>query len=74
MLGLHCIHGSPEDWTAIQKSLPLLISLLFIVFCLPNAWNLNSKPGWQMAVALGTLFALCVLRFSTESPFLYFQF
>lgn len=74
MIGLHGMYGSPEDWTVIQKSLPLLISLLFIVFCIPNAWNWNFKPRWQTAVVLGFLLALCVLRFSTESPFLYFQF
>tara|TARA_R110002111_G_scaffold144910_2_gene211311 strand:- start:181114 stop:182514 length:1401 start_codon:yes stop_codon:yes gene_type:complete len=74
MIGLHGLYGSPEDWVVIQHSLPLLICLLIIVFCLPNTWNWNFKPRWQTAVMFGSLFTLCVIRFSAESPFLYFQF
>lgn len=74
MAGLHGVYGPPDHWAAIRESLPLLVALLLVVFFVPNAWKWNFRPQWQMALVLSSLLVLCVLRFSTESPFLYFQF
>ncbi|MCA9018138.1 MAG: hypothetical protein KDA77_22640, partial [Planctomycetaceae bacterium] len=74
MAGLHGIYGPPEHGTVIRESLPLLATLLLVAFFVPNAWKWNFRPQWQMALVLSTLLVICVLRFSTESPFLYFQF
>ncbi len=52
----------------------LLVSALGIVCFVPDTWRLDlpRRPVW--GVVLAGLLGLCLLRFATPSPFLYFQF
>ena len=56
------------------KSVAVLALLLAVIFALPNLWEINFRPTLWSAAALSIAFAICVLRFHQESPFLYFQF
>jgi len=53
---------------------PVLLLALAIAWFIPDTWRLDlpRRPLW--GVALAVLFVLCMLRFATPSPFLYFQF
>lgn len=55
-------------------SLAILTVLLTIIFCAPNLWQIELRPNFPSAALLSILFVVCVLRFDSESPFLYFQF
>ncbi len=48
--------------------------LLSIVFLLPNLWQIRFRPSLGLAIACSAGMLLCILRFSQDSPFLYFQF
>jgi alginate O-acetyltransferase complex protein AlgI len=52
----------------------LLLAALGIAWGVPDTWRLAlpRRPVW--GVALAALLVLCLLRFATPSPFLYFQF
>lgn len=51
--------------------LPLALGIAWFV---PDTWRLDfpRRPAW--GIALAVLLVLCLLRFATPSPFLYFQF
>ena len=52
-----------------------LISAAFaIVWLSPNVWQIPFRPNAFWALALSLVFVICVLRFDSQSPFLYFQF
>jgi alginate O-acetyltransferase complex protein AlgI len=69
--------GIESDWgrTAVL-SVGFATTLAALVFCwsAPNTWNYRPRFSLLTAVALSLLFVVCVLRFDSESPFLYFQF
>jgi alginate O-acetyltransferase complex protein AlgI len=44
------------------------------VFSLPNTWQMKYPRSTVAALGLAALFAICVLRFATPSPFIYYQF
>ncbi len=52
----------------------VLLLALGVAWLVPDTWRLNfpRRPVWGVALAL--LLVLCLLRFATPSPFLYFQF
>jgi hypothetical protein len=52
----------------------VLLLALGVAWLVPDTWRLNfpRRPVWVVALAL--LLVLCLLRFATPSPFLYFQF
>ncbi len=56
------------------KSIAILGCLLTVIFALPNLWQVRFRPTAWSAASLSIAFAICVLRFHEESPFLYFQF
>lgn len=56
------------------SSLVVLGGLLGIVFFSPNLWQIKLPSRMPIAAALAVAFVVCVLRFDSESPFLYFQF
>jgi alginate O-acetyltransferase complex protein AlgI len=56
------------------KSVAILGALVAIIFALPNLWQIRFRPTVWSAAVLSVAFAVCVLRFHQESPFLYFQF
>jgi len=55
-------------------SYALLLLALGIAWFAPDTWRLElpRRPAWGFALAL--LLVVCLLRFATPSPFLYFQF
>jgi hypothetical protein len=55
-------------------AIALLALLLAICFAAPNLWQIRFRPNLASAVGLSAALVVCVLRFSQESPFLYFQF
>ena len=40
----------------------------------PNTWEIRWRPRRFEAALLGMLLVVCILRLSSPSPFLYFQF
>ena len=52
----------------------LLVAALAIALLVPDTWRLKFPRRRPWAVALALLFVVCLLRFATPSPFLYFQF
>jgi alginate O-acetyltransferase complex protein AlgI len=52
----------------------LLAALLSGIFLLPNLWQIKFQPTVAWAIVLSVLLSVCVLRFDSASPFLYFQF
>ncbi len=56
------------------KSAGILCVLLAAVFQMRNVWEWKFRPTVPMAMALSGLLVVCVLRFDSHSPFLYFQF
>lgn len=52
----------------------LLIVLLAGTLFLPNLWQYRFRPSLPWAVAISAMLFVCVLRFDSVSPFLYFQF
>lgn len=61
---------------SILATLGMAVTLAALVFCwaAPNAWTYRPKFNFATAVLLAVLMAVCILRFDSESPFLYFQF
>ncbi len=51
-----------------------LSCLLAIVFIAPNVWEFRLRPSIWLSFGSAAALLLCILRFSHESPFLYFQF
>jgi alginate O-acetyltransferase complex protein AlgI len=74
LLGAHGREIDPLTSLGGLKPLAVLVLLLGIVLTLPNLWRipvrLNALTGGVAAVLL----LVCLLRFDSASPFLYFQF
>ena len=71
------LHGVEADFgRAIIQSSGFLVAIAALLFCwiAPNTWNYKPRLSLGTALALGTLLVMCILRFDSESPFLYFQF
>ncbi len=47
---------------------------ILLAFFSKNTWEIHFRPKLRNALALGFLFALCLMYMGDESPFLYFQF
>jgi alginate O-acetyltransferase complex protein AlgI len=47
---------------------------LAAVFTLPNTWQIRYPRTVAAGITLAVLFVVCLLRFGTQSPFIYFQF
>ncbi len=56
------------------KSVLVLGGLLGIIFLAPNIWHIDFRPSYPLVLAVASVFIVCVLRFDSQSPFLYFQF
>ena len=56
------------------SSIVKLVGLLAIIFVAPNLWQIKFKPTPLSTFALSIVLVVCVLRFDSQSPFLYFQF
>ena len=74
MLGLNGFEPDMKGAIGGLKSAILLAGLLGIIFCLPNLWQLKLRYNFLVAAVVSMVFIVCVLRFDSESPFLYFQF
>lgn len=74
IIGLRGIE--PDAGLSIVASFGMVVTVVALVFCwtAPNTWNFRPKFNVATAVLLALLMALCILRFDSESPFLYFQF
>ncbi len=58
------------------QSTGFLVAIASLIFCwiAPNTWNYKPRLSLKTALILSALLVVCILRFDTESPFLYFQF
>jgi len=74
MLGLNGIEPDAITQLGGKSSLAILAILLGIAFLAPNMWQMKFKTTGASAIALSALFVICVMRFDSQSPFLYFQF
>jgi alginate O-acetyltransferase complex protein AlgI len=74
MSGLRAGQGGNLALVTTPLAYPVLFVALGIAWFVPDTWRLElpRRPVWGAALAL--LFVLCLLRFATPSPFLYFQF
>ena len=59
--------GSPFAWVALALG-------LWLAWRLPDTWHLGVPRSRLAAIALALVLLMCVFRFATPSPFLYFQF
>lgn len=59
----------PSNWI-----LALLLAALGLVWFAPNSWEIRFPRTRLAAAGLAGLLFVCLLRFATPSPFLYFQF
>lgn len=61
---------------AVIVSSSFLVAIAALIFCwiAPNTWNFRPRLSLGTALALGAILVVCILRFDSESPFLYFQF
>lgn len=74
MIGLHGWEADLLARVGGASSLAVLAGLLAIIFFAPNIWQIRMRANLPFACALSLAFVACVLRFDSESPFLYFQF
>ena len=74
MLGLRGLESHVVQAVGGITSLGILVSFLVGIFALPNLWEISFRPSRIWAIGIGSLLVICVLRFESESPFLYFQF
>ncbi|MFC1758459.1 MBOAT family O-acyltransferase [Planctomycetota bacterium] len=56
------------------SKLVTLTGLLVVVFAAPNLWQIKFRPTSLSTLVLSAVLVVCVLRFDSQSPFLYFQF
>jgi alginate O-acetyltransferase complex protein AlgI len=73
LLGFHGIDFAEINILGRSATITLAL-LLAIVFLAPNVWQLRLRPTLWLAIGSAAAMLLCILRFSQESPFLYFQF
>jgi len=74
MLGGNGVEANVFAAVGGLQSIVILASLMSIVFVAPNVWQIRPRLSYPLAVVMSLLFVVCVLRFDSESPFLYFQF
>lgn len=74
MAGLRGVESELLSTIGGAHGIAILGILLAIVFLAPNVWQIKFQPTIGYALALSFVFVVCVLRFDSESPFLYFQF
>jgi alginate O-acetyltransferase complex protein AlgI len=74
LFGLKGLESSPLSAIGGTTAAAILGVLLFIVWFLPNLWQMKLRLNAVTAAGLALLLFVCVLRFSQDSPFLYFQF
>jgi alginate O-acetyltransferase complex protein AlgI len=69
--------GLGLSMSSLRAMIPLwsVLSLsLAAIWFLPNVWRMSIPRTLPMAVLTAIVLAVCILRFDSESPFLYFQF
>jgi alginate O-acetyltransferase complex protein AlgI len=75
MAGLRGVEGPSAAWAAWGSGyLAWLLGGLVAVFALPNTWQIRYPRSVPAAIALAALFVVCMLRFTANSPFIYYQF
>ena len=74
MLAINGIESGVLAAVGGVKSAAILAALLGMIFLLPNLWQFRIKASLPLAAALSVAFVICVLKFDSDSPFLYFQF
>ncbi|TWT66910.1 Peptidoglycan O-acetyltransferase [Posidoniimonas polymericola] len=74
MVGLNGVESAPVLAVGGAKAAALLATLLSIAWFAPNAWRMKLPLNATTGVAAALVFVLCVLRFDSASPFLYFRF
>lgn len=74
LIGGHGIERNLFASVGGASSLVILSCLLAGMFWLPNLWQLRFRTTFTNACLLALLLLVCVLRFDSQSPFLYFQF
>ena len=74
MAGTHGIEPSAMEAFGGMKSILQLCVLSAIVFFAPNVWRIRIRRNAISMVTLAAVFVVCVCRFDSQSPFLYFQF
>ncbi|MCA9259800.1 MAG: MBOAT family protein [Planctomycetales bacterium] len=74
MLGARGVEGEPLAAVGGVAAAAVLAALLSATWFLPNLWRIPERlNAWSGALAAAVL-TLCLLRFDSASPFLYFQF
>ena len=77
---IHAISGANGFETSLSqaslnlKAVAVLAIALAICWFAPNASQISRPKSLGAAVIMAVLFWVCMLRFDSESPFLYFQF
>ncbi|MCA9149893.1 MAG: MBOAT family protein [Planctomycetales bacterium] len=74
MIGGHGMADHTLESLGGIRGVGLLGGLLLIIFAMPNLWQIRFRPTRAWALAVAALLLICVLRFDSQSPFLYFQF
>jgi alginate O-acetyltransferase complex protein AlgI len=77
LVAISGLHGIETDYgSSVWMSAGGLFTLSATLFfwLSPNCWQFQPRFSWSMSLAMATLLISCVLRFDSESPFLYFQF
>ena len=74
MLGLRGIESDLKAAVQGVTGMGLLSAMLAICWFAPNMWSIRFRPNLFYLSALSFTMVICVLRFDSDSPFLYFQF
>ncbi|MFI5398662.1 MAG: MBOAT family O-acyltransferase [Candidatus Binatia bacterium] len=75
MAGSRGFEPATAAWRAWgTPHLLFLAAGLAVVFALPNTWQIRYPRTVAAGIGLAALFVVCLLRFATQSPFIYFQF
>lgn len=74
IIGLNGMERDLSISTLVSMGFGTTITATLFCWLLPNTWNYRPRLSLGTAVALSLVFVFCVLRFDSESPFLYFQF
>jgi len=67
-------NGIESSFSDLWMAGMLVLAGLAWCFWMPNVWQIKLKPTYLNSLTLALALYVCVLLFSKNSPFLYFQF
>jgi len=71
------LRGLETQWRAAcggPVAAASLAAMLLGIFAFTNVWQIRFRPDSRWALIVARLLLVCILRFDSQSPFLYFQF